>query len=312
MCDPCLIDHIPAPHFLTALIPQRHSSSLPVHLSSHGGNRIFYYGAAQRPSFRLDLRALDHIVRGKKAAKCLFSLHQGSRSIADFAVEFWVLAAYARWNDEALQTVIQKGISNQIKDELAAQDKPKGLNALISLTIELDKCIIGSIIGKDKGTPCSQLPSTSDRFQPPLVHHLPLLSLCCEALLFPSRQTPLMRSPCSWVEPASHPLNVPRGLGRDSSCTVDSLVTSSLLVPSGQKGSLPVAIGTLMSPIPGSISPQPHLQLPAMLSLNLNESLTSLIPGPRAISWTRDPPNRLALSCCPSPPHCRLAPFWPS
>lgn len=41
-------------------------------------------------------------------------------------MEFWVLAADARWNNEALQTVVQKGLSDQIKDELAARDEPKG------------------------------------------------------------------------------------------------------------------------------------------------------------------------------------------
>ncbi|KAF7640741.1 hypothetical protein LDENG_00018150 [Lucifuga dentata] len=83
-------------------------------------------------------KVFDHPVQGKFAAKRLLSLCQGSRSVAEYSIDFRVLAAESGWNEEALQGAYLQGLSEQIKDELAARDETDSLDSLISLSIRLD------------------------------------------------------------------------------------------------------------------------------------------------------------------------------
>lgn len=62
----------------------------------------------------------DHPVRGGDAAKRLFSLRQGNRSVAEFAIEFRSLAVESGWNEEALHGAFLNSLSEELKDELAA------------------------------------------------------------------------------------------------------------------------------------------------------------------------------------------------
>lgn len=48
-------------------------------------------------------RVFDHPLSGREASKSLLSLRQGSRSTADFAIEFTTISARSGWNDEALR-----------------------------------------------------------------------------------------------------------------------------------------------------------------------------------------------------------------
>lgn len=75
------------------------------------------------------------------AAKRFLSLLQGLHSVAEFSVEFRTVAAESGWNTEALQGVFIKGLSEQIKDELAARDDPASLDTFISLAIRIDSCL---------------------------------------------------------------------------------------------------------------------------------------------------------------------------
>lgn len=83
-------------------------------------------------------RVFDHPVQGKEAAKRLLSLRQGSLSVAEYAVEFRILAAESGWDEVALQGVFTHGLGDYIKDELAARDETDNLESLISLSIRLD------------------------------------------------------------------------------------------------------------------------------------------------------------------------------
>lgn len=83
-------------------------------------------------------KVFDHPVRGKEAAKSLMSLRQGTRSVADYSVEFRTLAAESRFNEEALQEVFVDGLSESLKDVLASRDEPNSLDALVSLAIRID------------------------------------------------------------------------------------------------------------------------------------------------------------------------------
>ena len=83
-------------------------------------------------------KVFDHPVRGKEAANRLLSLRQGTRSVADYAIEFRILAAESGWDSLALQSMFSHGLGENIKDELAAKDDSESLDDLIALAIRLD------------------------------------------------------------------------------------------------------------------------------------------------------------------------------
>jgi hypothetical protein len=65
-------------------------------------------------------------------------LWQDSRSVADYAVDFRMLAAESACNQEALFYMFLYAVSEEVKDELAARELPTELNSLIALTICID------------------------------------------------------------------------------------------------------------------------------------------------------------------------------
>ena len=74
-------------------------------------------------------------------ASRLFNLRQGARPVPDLTVGFRTLTAKSRWNTEALVTTSHQGLSNSIKDELAARELREDLESLIMLAIRLDNRI---------------------------------------------------------------------------------------------------------------------------------------------------------------------------
>lgn len=80
----------------------------------------------------------DHPNHSGNASTRLLTLRQGSRSVAEYSVDFWTLAADSGWNDTALEGVFLQGLSDQLRDELALRDRPRGLTALVSLAVTLD------------------------------------------------------------------------------------------------------------------------------------------------------------------------------
>ncbi|KAK6314066.1 hypothetical protein J4Q44_G00155250 [Coregonus suidteri] len=90
-------------------------------------------------------RVFDHPVGGREAASRLFRLRQGARPVADFTIEFCTLAAESGWNTEALVTTFHQGLSNPIKDELAARELGEDLKSLKTLAIRSDNRIQGRI-----------------------------------------------------------------------------------------------------------------------------------------------------------------------
>ncbi|KAK2880214.1 hypothetical protein Q8A73_022912 [Channa argus] len=93
-------------------------------------------------TFVEELRKIfDHPARSKNAADRLLSHRQGVRSVADFSVEFRVLATEAQWDDAALRAVFRHGLSDPVKDELTHRDPLHSLDELIELAIRLDNRI---------------------------------------------------------------------------------------------------------------------------------------------------------------------------
>lgn len=64
------------------------------------------------------------------------ALRQGRRSVVDFAIE--ILAASSKWNEAALVARFEKGLEDEIKDDMHAHELPEHLDELAELAILLD------------------------------------------------------------------------------------------------------------------------------------------------------------------------------
>ena len=80
----------------------------------------------------------DHPTDGPDTASRLHGLRQGTRSVADYTVEFRILAADSGWGDPALKSAYRRGLSDNIKD-LILQKRPDTLNALVALALQVDE-----------------------------------------------------------------------------------------------------------------------------------------------------------------------------
>lgn len=90
-------------------------------------------------AFTKEMKSIfDHPLKGKEAAKRLLMLSQGSSPVAQYAVDFKILATESGWDDTALQAAFMKGLADNVKDELAARDETENLQELISLATRLD------------------------------------------------------------------------------------------------------------------------------------------------------------------------------
>lgn len=114
----------------------------------------------------------DHPDYQGNASNRLLNLRQGNRSVADYSVDFWTYSADAKWNEEALRGVFVKGLSEQMKDELATRDEPADLCSLVSLAIRIDNRLRERRVeraGRSQPSSASRsLSSTLMRAQPPV------------------------------------------------------------------------------------------------------------------------------------------------
>lgn len=83
-------------------------------------------------------RVFDHATPGREAARGLFGLQQGIRSVSDYSIDFHTMAAESDWNQASLRDAFYHGLSSRVKDELAARDLPAGLDELVALAIRID------------------------------------------------------------------------------------------------------------------------------------------------------------------------------
>ena len=118
--------------------------------------------------FRL---VFDHPPDGTDSASKLHSISQGTRSVAEFAVEFRILAARSGWGEEALKSAFRRGLSDAIKD-LILRDRPRTLADLIALTLQVDDRLRERRTEKSSRTPTSfprtpRVPQFRDPVVPP-------------------------------------------------------------------------------------------------------------------------------------------------
>uniref|UniRef100_A0A674NDZ4 CCHC-type domain-containing protein n=1 Tax=Takifugu rubripes TaxID=31033 RepID=A0A674NDZ4_TAKRU len=90
-------------------------------------------------AFRREFEAVfEHPTYGEDAASRLLALQQGSQSVAEYTLEFRILAAESRWGETALRSAYRRGLSEAIKD-LIVRDRPSSLNELITLSLQMDE-----------------------------------------------------------------------------------------------------------------------------------------------------------------------------
>lgn len=118
-------------------------------------------------SFSRELgRIFDHPRQGQEVAKRLFSLCQGSRSVADFSIDFRIAAAESGWGELELRGVFLRNLSSELKDELASRDEPDSLESLISLAIRIDNRLRERHREKTQGHPARNYEPTSSALPP--------------------------------------------------------------------------------------------------------------------------------------------------
>ena len=72
------------------------------------------------------------------AADRLFTIRQGDRSVAEYTVEFHLLAEETGWNEPALVGAFQRGLSRPVRDALMNGARPANLQALVDRAVEID------------------------------------------------------------------------------------------------------------------------------------------------------------------------------
>ncbi|TWW58466.1 hypothetical protein D4764_07G0011850 [Takifugu flavidus] len=91
-------------------------------------------------AFSAELRKVfGPVSLGPDATGGLMSVKQGSRPIADYAIDFRTRARLSDWNPAAQCDAFLNGLAPYIKDALVPFDLPPSLDGLINLTSRLDR-----------------------------------------------------------------------------------------------------------------------------------------------------------------------------
>ncbi|KAK1784931.1 hypothetical protein P4O66_018364, partial [Electrophorus voltai] len=80
----------------------------------------------------------NHSHEGRACGEMLTKLHQGNRSVSNYAGEFRTVAASSGWNNAAPFVTFRNGLNTEVLHELAGRDDELNLDQLIALAIHLD------------------------------------------------------------------------------------------------------------------------------------------------------------------------------
>ncbi len=86
-------------------------------------------------------RVFHHPTSGGEVDHRLLQISQGTRSVAEFAIEFRTLASESGWDQRALRATFHRALSPDLKDELAFRDPAPDLESLIDISIRVDNRI---------------------------------------------------------------------------------------------------------------------------------------------------------------------------
>eukprot|EP00064_Thunnus_orientalis_P015636 superscaffoldBa00002939_g15691 len=106
-----------------------------------------YLPFAHRSSCSQLQRVFNHITPGKQAARGLFNLMQGGRSVSNYFIEFHFMEAESNWNAHSLFDTFYNGLSDIVRDVLV------DLDAIVTLTIRT--AIFGNIGERENPVSCS-------------------------------------------------------------------------------------------------------------------------------------------------------------
>ena len=189
----------------------------------------------------------------------LHQIQQGSRSVAEYTLEFRTLASDSGWDDNALRSAYRRGLSEEIKD-LLVRDRPPTFNDLVTLTLQVDERLRERHLewAQHVGVPARSLaPLPGGRYSPhpgptstslPVSRHAPLSRTSEEeepmqlGRLRLSPETREQRMPVLREGGAHHP-GLPGSAKRPSSLGGGVLVSrADFIPPSGGTNSLFLAI----------------------------------------------------------------------
>ena len=81
-------------------------------------------------------QVFDRLDYTSSAADRLFTIQQGDRSVAEYNVEFYLLAEEAVWNDPAIVHAFQRGLNHFVRDDsFVTSAHPANLQALVDRAV---------------------------------------------------------------------------------------------------------------------------------------------------------------------------------
>ncbi len=117
------------------------------------------------------IKVFDRSVHGREASRLLAVLHQGERSVADFAIEFRTLATTCEWNEPALVARFLEGLNIDLREEIYAREPPAQFDQLVELAIRLERCFeqrrrVRGSVSRQREAPPSAFDSSVSRPEP--------------------------------------------------------------------------------------------------------------------------------------------------
>ena len=120
--------------------------------------------------FRL---VFDHPAVTADSESRLLRISQASRSVAEYAVEFRILAAGCDWNDNALMSAFRAGLNETVRDKIFREKTPS-LASLITSALEVDDYLRSKRPERSKPAP---IPSKALEKIRPSAFNKPVLAL---------------------------------------------------------------------------------------------------------------------------------------
>ncbi len=117
------------------------------------------------------IKVFDRSVYGREASRLLAVLHQGERSVADFAIEFRTVATTCEWNEPALVARFLEGLNIDRREEIYAREPPAQFDQLVELAIRLERCFeqrrrVRGSVSRQREAPPSAFDSSVSRPEP--------------------------------------------------------------------------------------------------------------------------------------------------
>uniref|UniRef100_A0A3B3RW46 DUF4939 domain-containing protein n=1 Tax=Paramormyrops kingsleyae TaxID=1676925 RepID=A0A3B3RW46_9TELE len=94
-----------------------------------------------REFHRALMEIFNHPAVGRRPGSRLLDCRQGSRSVADFSLEFRTVAANLRWPDDCLQIIFLRALNPDLQDELAHKGEAPCFDDLVQQAVRIDNVV---------------------------------------------------------------------------------------------------------------------------------------------------------------------------